>query len=580
MHFIWWGHLMRKISFILILAFLTALFVIPVCYAEGTDDAGGKFDGYIVKLSTSDGVRLMSNDGLEAIKASENLYLAAEAKDVIELTQAGVVEYLEPNYTVTLMDVPNDRLYSQQWNLEYINASASWDNGYNGSGVRIAIIDSGLNISHEDLAGVSILTGKNVLDNSTNVEDILGHGTFVSGVIAAKRNNSIGISGITDGVTLVPIKCFSDSKETSVSYIIRGIYYAIDEYNCSVINLSLGLDRDMTSLKECIDYADNKGVIIVSAAGNTGGTEKLYPAAYDNVIGVGSVSKAGTVSGFSNHNSSVCVVAPGEGIISLGKDKSGYSEGSGTSFSVPHVSAMAVIAKCIDPGITVPEFKAMLIACADDLGTPGYDEYYGYGSVDIVNLITVLTDVTPPNTGFTDIAGHWAEDYINYVTEKNLFNGMSDTLFCPELNMSRAMIVTVLSRLHGADISSMSSGFSDVPNGEWYSSAVAWGAKNGIVLGYENGLFKPNDDVSREQMAVFLYRYAVNFGLSYGTASVSSLNKFSDAGSVSAWAKDAIAWCIENGIITGRTTSTIVPQGNTTRAEVATIISRFCEKFL
>lgn len=572
---------MKRKNIVLIFAVLAAMLASSVCYAAGpAADSPAEFDGYIVKLSSSDGVRLMSDDGLEVIEASEDLYLAPTAKDVIELAQAGMVEYFEPNYTVTLMDVPNDKFYSQQWNLEYIGAGAAWDRGYDGSGVRIAIIDSGLNTAHEDLAGVSIIEGKNVLDGSSDVTDVLGHGTFVSGVIAAKRNNETGISGITDGAAIVPIKCFSDSKETSVSYIIKGIYSAVNDYNCSVINLSLGLERDMASLRECIDYADSKGVIIVSAAGNSGGAEKLYPAAYDNVIGVGSISRDGKVSSFSNHNSSVCVVAPGEKIISLGKDGSGYSEGSGTSYSVPHISAMAVIAKCMDPGITASRFIDALMASAEDLGAAGYDEYYGYGSVSIENLIEALENQQPSEPRFADVEGHWAEEYIKYVTDRGLFNGVSDTMFGPETNMSRAMTVTVLARLYGADISSMSTDFIDVPDGKWYSSAVAWGAENGIVRGYGNGMFMPEDDVSREQMAVFLYRYAVSFGLSDGKASESFLDRFSDAGSVSSWAKEAVAWCVENGLITGRTASTIVPQDSITRAEVAAIISRFCGKFI
>ena len=569
---------MRRKRVVLVFVVLAAILAASVCYAAGPADSAGEFDGYIVKLSPSAGARLMSDDGLEAIEASENLYLVPGAKDVAELAREGLVEYFEPNYTVTLMDVPNDKYYAQQWNLEYINAAAAWDKGYDGSGVRIAIIDSGLNTKHEDLAGVTIIQGKNVLDDSTDVKDILGHGTFVSGVIAAKRNNTYGISGITDGASIVPIKCFSDSKETSVSYIIKGIYAAVNDYNCSVINLSLGIERDMTSLKECIDYADSKGVIIVSAAGNSGGTEKLYPAAYGNVIGVGSISRDGKVSSFSNHNSSVCVVAPGDKIISLGKDNSGYSEGSGTSYSVPHISAMAVIAKCIDPKITASHFIETLAASAADLGAPGYDEYYGYGSVSIDDMIEILESQQPDGPEFTDTSGHWAETYIKYVTGKGLFNGVTDTQFGPEMNMSRAMTVTVLSRMYGGDISSMKADFTDVPKEKWYSSAVAWGAKNGIVQGYGNGLFKPEDNVSREQMAVFLHRYAMNFGLSDGKATENSLNIFSDAGTVSPWAKNAVAWCVENGLISGRTASTIVPQGSITRAEVAAIISRFCEK--
>lgn len=570
---------MKKIYAILILIILSVSFLLPFCYAQEAETSTPDFDGYIVKLSDDSARVLSDDDALDPINQSGNLYVASTAKDVVELTQAGVVEYFEPNYLVELFDVPDDIYYSQQWNLEYINASAAWDEGYTGSGVRIAIVDSGVNITHEDFDGVTILTGHNVLDDSTNVTDELGHGTFVAGVIAAKRDNGIGIAGITDEAAIVPIKCFSDSKVTSASYIIEGIYTAVDSYGCQVVNLSLGLERDMLSLRECVDYAESQGVLIVSAAGNSGGTEVLYPAIYDNVVGVGSVSRNGQVSGFSNHNESVCVVAPGEEIISLSESGNGYSRGSGTSYSVPHISAMAVIAKCIDPDITASEFKSALIESAQDLGEPGYDEYYGYGSVDIDKLIEAVQANNEGTTEYTDIAGHWGESYIEYVTKEGLFNGMSATQFGPDLNMSRAMAVTVLSRMYGGSISGLTQNFSDVPDGSWYASAVAWGVSNGIVEGVGGGRFMPNENVTREQMAVFLYRYAVTYGLSDGSVSGDSLGDFSDAGDVSSWATQAVSWAIENGLINGRTGTTIVPQGDITRAEAAAVISRFCDTF-
>lgn len=570
---------MRKFSFFLIFALIAAL-ILPVCYADGADiSAPAEFDGYIVKLAETDGARLMSYCGLEAIEPAQGLYLAGTPGEVMELASGGAVEYFEPNYTVTLMDVPDDKYYSQQWNLEYINAAAVWQGGYSGSGVRVAVIDSGINALHEDLAGVSILSGVNVLEESAPVSDTLGHGTFVSGVIAAKRGNALGISGITDGVTLVPIKCFSDSKETSVSYIIKGIYAAVDDFDCAVINLSLGLDKDMISFRECIEHANSKGAIIVSAAGNSGGTEKLYPAAYDSVVGVGSISREGKVSSFSNHNSSVCVVAPGEKIISLGKDSVGYSEGSGTSYSVPHISAMAVVAKSIWPDITAAEFIEALKLCADDLGDAGYDEYYGYGSVNAAKLIDAVKAQRPSNVEFEDTKGHWAEEYISFAAGRGLFSGVSASRFEPETGMSRAMTVTVLARLYGGELPSAAPVFGDVPADEWYSAAVVWGAQNGVVKGVDNGRFMPDEPVNREQMAVFLWRYAACYGLSDGTAEESSLSSFTDAGEISAWAREALAWCVENGLVNGRTADTISPQGGITRAEAAAMLTRFCKRF-
>ena len=181
---------------------------------------------------------------------------------------------------------------------------------------------------------------------------------------------------------------------------------------------------------------------------------------------------------------------------------------------------------------------------------------------------------TEPELPFTDAAGHWAAEAIRFVYENELFRGVSDTEFAPDATMTRGMLVTVLYRLAGQP-EAAAAGFVDVAAEAWYARAVAWAAENGIVLGYGDS-FGPNDLVTREQMAVILMRYAALRGLSSGDAA--AIEGFADAGEISDWAAAALAWAHAEGLILGRTETTIVPHGNATRAEVATILMRFVEK--
>lgn len=556
---------MRKISIVLIVSILLSTF--PLSGFSAFED-----EGYIVKLRhTDDSVSLLSSDPLEAIVPDKGIYRLESGAALADLIGTGLVEYYEQDCMAVLMDIPSDTLYSQQWNIPAVNADAAWDNGLDGHGVRLAVIDSGINRSHEDLAAASIADGVNIINGGTDVSDKLGHGTFIAGIIAAVRDNSIGVAGITDKVEIVPIKCFSDSKETSASYIISGIYSAVDDYDCDVINLSLGIEKNMELLREAINYAVGSGVIVVSAAGNSGGSEFVYPAAYDNVICVGSVDNEGITSAFSNHNETVFAVAPGEGIISLGTGNNVYSKGSGTSYSVPHVSAMAAVAKCVDPNITVYEMQSALMETSVDLGEQGRDDYYGYGLVDFAEFIAYLQTLNR----YSDVRGHWAESYIMDVTENDLCNGVSETEFGPDLNMSRAMAVTVLARLWGGDLSGFDRSFSDVEPGLWYSRAVSWGAEAGIVYGLSDNEFGPDSYVSREQMATFLYRFAVQLGFCGEFNGENSLGNFADAESVSSWAIDAVNWAVSAGLMNGKTAETLLPGGNITRADAAALISRF-----
>lgn len=321
-------------------------------------------------------------------------YTTATYEELQEYLDAGIVEYYEPDYKVELLETfTSEDVSNTQWNLDAIKITKPWNIGCYGNDVVVGLIDSGC-YAHPDIMS-NLLAGRNYTSSDTkNTEDKIGHGTFVSGIIAAEFNGEY-IDGIAHRAKIVPLKCFDNGVVTQTSMISDAIYDAIDLYDCDVINMSLGIPKSKITktLENAIKYAIKNGCIVVAAVGNDGGTTEYYPAKYDNVIGIGSVGKNGEISSFSQYNSTVDFVAPGETIKSVSID--GYSKDAGTSFAAPHVTAMAAIAKCIDKDITVQELTEILINTshhpddAEDLEKQ-YDVYYGYGLVDAEKMFDEL----------------------------------------------------------------------------------------------------------------------------------------------------------------------------------------------
>ncbi len=190
---------------------------------------------------------------------------------------------------------------------------------------------------------------------------------------------------------------------------------------------------------------------------------------------------------------------------------------------------------------------------------------------------TGFSPAEPGELPFTDIAGHWGTDAIRYVYENRLMVGDSATRFAPDAPLSRAMLVAVLWRLEGSPAPKEKSGFTDVPANKWYTEAVAWARENEIVAGLTETSFAPGANVTREQAAAILRRFAAykNFDVS-GRAGLTS---YSDSGKISRWAREDVAWAVKEGLLSGRTASTLVPGGRLTRAEAASILMRFCKKY-
>ena len=195
--------------------------------------------------------------------------------------------------------------------------------------------------------------------------------------------------------------------------------------------------------------------------------------------------------------------------------------------------------------------------------------------------VTPTPTPTPEPEGlpFMDInEEQWFYEAVRYVYDAELMNGVSETAFAPDDTLSRGMVATVLHRLAGAPAGAgESAAFPDVASGAWFAQGVAWAAAEQIVTGYDDGNFYPDGDITREELAVMLWRYAKAEGMDTDTAG--DLSAFSDASAVSAWAAEALAWCVEAGILTGRDTGELDPGGTATRAEAAAILMRLCETF-
>lgn len=205
--------------------------------------------------------------------------------------------------------------------------------------------------------------------------------------------------------------------------------------------------------------------------------------------------------------------------------------------------------------------------------------YYDASSgcvIFVTEHFSIFAIVYDDTVRFTDVSEKdWYYEAVKYVSQNNIMNGTSDTIFNPGTDMTRAMLVTVLYRLEGKPNISGTNSFTDVKDGQWYTSAIVWASQNSIVSGYGGGLFGTNDSITREQMAAILYKYAKYKG--YNLAAMSDLTAYTDISNISNWSQTAMKWANYKGLINGVSDNKLVPEGNATRAQVATILKRFVE---
>ena len=352
---------------------------------------------YMVRYRES-AARLMESEGsvpFDVVSKSELDRLLAQ--DLIEwYEEDGDAFLLDAEPEASLTGALSPYYDDAQWNLDMIGADEAFQRNLLGQGIRIGVIDSGVS-PHPDF-GSRLLSGYNYTPDAKsyelhNTEDLLGHGTRVAGLIAAAGDS--GYIGAAPGAEIVPLKC-TNSNTVKISAICQAIYDAIDMFGCTVLNLSLGVATEYDALRDAISYADKRGVVVVAAAGNGRKETLMYPACYDTVIGVGAVNGEGVVYANSNHNESVFLTAPGVSVRTT-SCQGGYTTGTGTSFSVPQVAAAAAVLLGIDGTLTSQEIMDLLAQTASDRGTPGYDEYYGYGILNVGGSAAILAGEPDPS---------------------------------------------------------------------------------------------------------------------------------------------------------------------------------------
>lgn len=310
------------------------------------------------------------------------------------------VAYAEPNFVAQRFLTPNDTLYVKQWNLAKINAPAAWDVSQGGYG-PIAIVDTGVDASHSDLSG-EVETGYNFVNDTTDTNDDNGHGTHVAGIIAGTTNNSNGIASIGFKGSLIPVKVLDSTGTGTYGDVASGIIYAAD-HGAKIINLSLGGSSASQTLQSAVSYAEQKGVIIVAAAGNNGNSAAVYPADYAGVIAVSATTADDSLASFSSYGSNIAVSAPGVGIIST-YNNGGYATMSGTSMAAPEVAGLLGLALS-HTQVSASTILSDLEQSSDKVGAypynaNGWNQYFGYGRIDAAKLLQLLSAKasTPPTT--------------------------------------------------------------------------------------------------------------------------------------------------------------------------------------
>ena len=323
---------------------------------------------YIVKFKES-AARLARGQPFDVVSGAE----------MRRLRDAGLLAWYEPDGEMTLLGEISPYYADDKWDLTLINAEPAFELGALGEGVRVGVLDSGVNPVPQLVD--NLLPGCNYLEDGDEEDtaDNYGHGTLVAALIAGQDEE--GYVGAAPGAEIVPLK-ITDGKGVTVSTVCRAIYGAIDDFDCDVLNLSLGINSDFQALREAVDYAAEQGVVVVAAVGNNGTVGRVYPAEYESVIGVGTLDETGEVHYHSNHNESVYLTAPGVTVKTAGRS-GGYVTATGTSFAVPYATAAVAVLLGLDPLLTPEDVAFLLAETAFDAGEDGWDEYYGWGILDL-----------------------------------------------------------------------------------------------------------------------------------------------------------------------------------------------------
>ena len=343
--------------------------------------------------------RRIGNSNLHIVDLPAN---ASEQSVVARLAHNPHFKFAELDRRGTVAFVANDPYVGSQWHLTKMGVPTAWDTAQ-GSGITIAILDTGVDGSHPDLSS-HMVAGWNFADNNANTADVMGHGTKAAGAAAAISNNSIGVAGIAGQSKIMPIRVTAPNGSFYYSAVAAGLTFAADN-GAKVANMSIYGALNSSSIISAAQYMKNKGGLVVTSAGNNGINEGW--SASTSMIPVSATSSNDAVTGWSSYGGFVAMSAPGTGIWTT-TSGGGYASVSGTSFSSPVTAGVVALMMAANPQLANTEVEQLLYATAVDLGTAGRDIYYGHGRVDAgaavqaARAATSTADTTRPTAAISN----------------------------------------------------------------------------------------------------------------------------------------------------------------------------------
>ncbi len=342
-------------------------------------------------------VGLAKQAGIEVVRVDpvlEFVLVRAESRDRLVQSLCGMpasdvaIRYVEPDCVMRATRLPDDPMFLQyQWDKWVMYADKAWDILSGATGIKVAVVDNGVDYSHPDLAA-AFVPGNLGYDFVANDDDPRPdqpnlpeafHGTHVAGIIAAGIDNRIGVAGWAQ-IQLLGVKVLSDSGTGNTSSLASGIRWAADN-GARVVNMSLGGSSAPTVLVDACQYAVGRNVLLVAASGNEGSQSVNYPAALNECAAVGALDRQSIVASFSNRGAQLELTAPGVDVASTAPGGI-FVSASGTSMATPEVAGVAALLFAYDPALTANEVRGLLAASGIDLGSAGRDESYGYGLVN------------------------------------------------------------------------------------------------------------------------------------------------------------------------------------------------------
>ncbi len=566
---------------------IALLFLVSIFTWQSQAKADEIHSEYIVLFHHEINWSLLEKENVDIVKSFNNIPAVSIS------TTASIADSLRKSADVKTLTNSNSYVVQAQqvpWGFGPLKAPIEPNSFHTGKNVKVAIIDTGIDSKHPDLkvaGGVCVLDVQckgNYQDDSYD-----GHGSHVAGIIAA-QNNSIGSIGIAPGASLYAIKALDSNGDGTTTTILSGIDWAIQN-KMDIINLSLIAEDDDPVLREMVNKAYERGILVVAAAGNNGFKDPnkdivQYPGKYDSVIAVGGVDSSLKRMVSSATGTELEVVAPGEEIYSTvpktgdfeDGNVDGYTKLSGTSMAAPYVAGVLALLKEEYPNESNVELRKRLDDGAKDLGTVGKDWSFGYGLVQVPAFDTPLptgnqiklsqiakgsvqfdltrssditaiyvkrsdqadvyevndskwTDYLPAGkyTYFFKVvdkngnhfykklavdmaepiipdvkSSNWFSREMIYLFDKHILKGANNNALRPSANISRAEAITMIGRAIGLDGTLRATKFTDVSRESFAAGYIQSALEKGIIKGFPNGTFRPDQPVTRAEMAILV----------------------------------------------------------------------------